>query len=82
MFGAHVADAAGNHDRLVVAANLIVPEGPRYEVRLEGAKVAGEIRSAEFVVERGTADWPFDHDFERSGQVIRVWEIRIPRVAP
>ena len=44
--GADVADAAGDHDRLVIAAHLAG------DLLLERAEIAGEVRPAELVVER------------------------------
>src|SRR5439155_16898804 len=51
-----VADAARDHDRLVEAADGSV------RFHLEGAEVAGEIGTAEFVVERGRAYRSLEHD--------------------
>ena len=52
----NAAQAAGNHNRFVVAANLTV------ELLFKSAEVAQEVRTAEFVVERCAADRAFDHD--------------------
>ena len=51
-----VAHAAGDHDRLVIAAHLA---GDRL---LERAEIAEEVRPAELVVERRAADRTFEHD--------------------
>ncbi len=51
-----VADAAGKHDRLVVAAHLAA------DLLLEGAEITRQVRAAEFVVERRRADRPVEHD--------------------
>src|SRR5207237_9575601 len=71
MRGVDVADAAGEHDRLVIAAGL----------RLEGAEVAAEVRAAELVVVRGGADRRLEHDFER-GRDVRgpALGLRLPRM--
>ena len=62
--GAHVADAARQHDRLVVA-----PRGARH-LLLVDAEVAGEVGAAELVVEGGGPDRAFDHDGERGGDAV------------
>ncbi len=54
-----VADATGDHDRFVIAAHCPC------DALLEGAKVAGEVGPAEFIVERGPADGAFQHDLQR-----------------
>ena len=56
---ADAADAARQHDGLVVAAPL---PGDGF---FEGAEIAGQIGAAEFVVERRGADRAFEHDRER-----------------
>ena len=55
----NAAQAARNHNRFVVAANLTV------EFFFKGAEVAQEVRAAEFVVERRAADGAFNHDVQR-----------------
>ncbi|OIQ70388.1 hypothetical protein GALL_480000 [mine drainage metagenome] len=57
------ADAAGQHDRLVVAP---VATG---RVLLEHAEHAAQIGTAELVVERRRADRPVEHDLQRAGGV-------------
>ena len=52
----NAAQAAGNHNRFVVAANLTV------KLLFKGTEVAQEVRAAEFVVERRAADGAFNHD--------------------
>ena len=69
-----VADAAGDHDRLVVAAHLA------RHFLLEGAEGAGQIRPAEFVVEGGGADRPLDHDVERRGDALGLAVGLLPRL--
>ena len=71
---ADVADAAGDHDRLVVAAHLAG------DLLLERAEVAGEVRPAELVVERGGADRAFEHDDERRRDAVRLAGVRFPRL--
>ncbi len=61
--GGDVADAAGDHDRFVVPAQ-------QRHVRSAGelfvaAEEAGEVRAAEFVVERRGADRALEHDRQR-----------------
>ena len=52
----NAAQAAGDHNRFVVAANLTV------KLLFKSAEVAQEVRAAEFVVERRAADGAFNHD--------------------
>src|SRR5205823_5149294 len=59
MRGVDRADAAREHDGLVVTAEHAA------DFRFEGAEVAAEIRPAELVVERSRADRSFEHDVER-----------------
>ena len=59
MVGVDLADATGDHDRLVVTAHLAI------ESLFETAKITGEIRPAEFVVERCSADRAVDHNLQR-----------------
>ena len=71
---ADVAQATGEHDRLVVAAHLA-----RYHF-FEGAKVAAQIGATEFIVERRTAERTLNHDFKRAGDTARLAMIRFPRL--
>ncbi|MND85833.1 hypothetical protein D3C80_777720 [compost metagenome] len=68
MFGADVAHAAGEHDRLVVAAYFLTVGG--VDGLLEGTEVAGQGRTAELVVERGAAQRAFDHDVQRGDDAL------------
>ena len=72
MFRGNVADAAGNHDRLVIAAHFTA------EFLLETAEVTRQIGSAEFVVEGRRADRAFDHDVERRGDALGLAVVRFP----
>ena len=71
--GADVADAAREHDRLVVAAD------DAGHLLLVGAEVAGEVGPAELVVEGGRADRPLDHDRERRGDPVGPRLAALPR---
>jgi hypothetical protein len=67
--GRDVADAAGDHDRFVVAAHqplLVTGE------LLVGAEIAGQVRAAELVVEGGGADRTLEHDGQRRGDACRA----------
>ena len=57
------AQAAGQHDRLVVGAHQAGLVGGL----LEAAEIARQRRAAEFVVERGGTDRAVGHDFQRRG---------------
>ena len=63
----------GDHDRLVVAALLLLQiRLPRAAVGnglLVFAEIAEQIRAAKFVVERRTTERPLDHDLQRAGDV-------------
>ncbi len=60
-----IAYAARNHDRLVIAAHFAG------HVLFIGAKVAREIRPAEFIVERRATDGAVDHDLQRGADTRR-----------
>ena len=68
------AQAAGDHDRLVVAAHRAG------DILLIGAEVAGQVRAAEFVVEGGRANRAFEHDVERRGDARRAAVGVFPRL--
>src|SRR6218665_181257 len=61
------AQTAGEHDGLVVAAHHGISAATH--ALLVFAKVARQIRAAEFVVERGSAQGAFEHDLQRAGNV-------------
>ena len=73
---ADVAEAARDHDGLVVAAHL--GTGRTRHFHLEGAEIAGQVGAAKFVVEGGAADGPLQHDVERRGDAARLAEILLP----
>src|ERR1051325_8465932 len=54
-----IADTAGDHDRLVIAAHILL------HALLEGAEVACQVWAAEFVVEGSAPDWTIEHDLQR-----------------
>src|SRR3989344_5582830 len=56
MFFADIAESTGKHDWLVIAAHFT------RGVEFETAEVTGDIRPAEFVIERRAANRPFEHD--------------------
>ena len=68
------ADAAREHDGLVVGAH----EARRFGRQFETAEIAGEVRSAEFVVERGAAERTVEHDLERARHARIQRAIRFP----
>ena len=67
---ANVAQAAGDHDGLVIAAHA--PGIFTLHMLLECSEITADRRTAELVVERGGADRPFDHDVERRGDALRL----------
>ena len=58
MFGADITHATGDHDRLVVAADLAI------KFCLERPEIAADIGSSEFIVECGAADGRLDHNVQ------------------
>ena len=74
------AQAAGQHDRLVVGAAEGASIGRVALRQLEAAEVAQQVRPAEFVVERGAAQRAVEHDLQRRrhARVERAW--RLPRL--
>ena len=54
-----IAQTAGNHNRLVIAAHAAVVFG------FKGAEIAEQVGAAEFVVERRAAQRAVDYDVER-----------------
>jgi hypothetical protein len=61
-----IADAARDHDRLVVAAYAAT------NLHLERAEVAGQVRPPELVVERRRADRTVEHDRKRRCDALRL----------
>ena len=84
MLGADVAETAGEHDGLVIAAQLgrAVRSG---DGLLEGAEVTRQVGPAELVVEGGGADRPFKHDVECGDDTHRLAVViglgQLPRLA-
>src|SRR5690606_14444132 len=76
VLGADVAHATGDHDRLVVATDFRATG--RLHGLLEGTEVAGQVGTAEFVVERGAAQRAVDHDLQRSNDATRLAVILFP----
>ncbi len=61
-----VAQAAGDHDRLVVAVHGAA------DVLLKGTEIAGQVGTPEFIVERGAAERAVDHDLQRRRDAVRL----------
>ena len=74
----NIAKAAGDHDRLVVTAPFI-PIDPR-GFDFQGAEIAAQIRTAELVVEGGTAQRPLDHDVKGRGNAPGAAVVVFPRL--
>src|SRR6185312_10036198 len=75
---AHVPQAAGNHDGLVIAphaARIFIAR----KALLEGAEVPTDRRPPKLVIEGSRADRPLDHDLQRRGDALRPSEILLPR---
>ena len=71
---ADVAEAAGDHDRLVIAAHLA------RDFLLERAEITQQVRAPEFVVERRSPDGPFEHDVERGRDAAGLAVMALPRL--
>ena len=69
MLTADIADTAGDHDRLVIAAHFITIDTRR--LNFQGAEVTVQIGAAKFVIERGAAERAFNHDIQRRGNAVR-----------
>ena len=74
LFRLNIAQAAGNHNRLVVAVNRAV------FLRFKGAEIAQEVRAAEFVVERRAAERAVGHDVQGRSDVFGFAVILLPRL--
>ena len=72
MFSANVAHAAGDHDRLVIAADFSA------HVLFERPKISREIRPPELVVERRGADRSIEHDRKRRRDAVGLSGVRFP----
>ncbi len=72
---AHVAEAARDHDRLVVPADV---RARLIEGLLERAEIARDAGPAEFVVERRGAERTVEHDLEGTRDARGLAEIRLP----
>jgi hypothetical protein len=68
--GGDVADAAGEHDRLVIATHepVVAAAGEL----LVAAEITGQVRAAELVVEGRRADRAFEHDRQRRSDACRA----------
>ena len=65
-----------DHDGFVIAAHRAA------HFLFKSAEVTGEIRAAEFVVERRAANRPVDHDLQGRGRCDPACRIRLPRAEP
>ncbi|VVN54632.1 hypothetical protein PS685_01619 [Pseudomonas fluorescens] len=78
VFGADVAHAAGQHDRLVVTTHFFATGGG--DGLLECTEVTGQGRTTEFIVECSTAQRAFDHDVQRGNNALRLAVRHFPRL--
>ena len=73
---ADVAETAGQHDGLVVAAQLgAVGAG---HLLLEGAEIAAQVGTTELVVEGGRADGALEHDVQRRDDAPGLAVVHLP----
>ncbi len=79
LIAADVAEAAGEHDRLVIAPHL-QPRRPVHAL-LVGPEKAGQRRAAELVVEARGAQRAGEHDLQRAGQLRRPCRPAFPFAA-
>ncbi len=75
---AHIAEAPGDHDGLVVAANHGAPGF--LTALLESSEISAGIRAAELIVECGGSQGRGNHDVERRGDAFRFAEVLFPRL--
>ena len=68
----NIAKSAGNHDRLVIAADTAGSHG------LESTEIAGQVRSPELIVECSSAQRPIGHDLQRSDDSIGLTVAGLP----
>jgi len=85
--GPDVAQAAREHDRLVVAAKFgggraVRGNGPYRgrDFRLVGAEIAVDGGAAEFVIEGGAAERALDHNVEGGDNAARFAVVLFPRL--
>ncbi|CCJ76360.1 conserved hypothetical protein [Cronobacter muytjensii 530] len=76
--GADVADAAREHNRLVIAAQLFAVVARHF--LFISTEIAVQRRAAKFVVERRAAKRAVGHNVERGDDAIRLAEILFPRL--
>src|SRR5690606_30591136 len=78
MLLADIAEATGDHDRLVVAAHFIAVDTRRLD--FQRAEITTDIRATEFVVERGATNRALDHDVECRDNTRRLAVVTFPRL--
>ncbi len=57
-----IAQATGNHDRLVITTQFIAIHTRRLD--FQGPEVTTQVRTTKFVIERRRANGAFDHDIQ------------------
>ena len=72
LLGLNAAEAAGDHDRLVIATHFIL------HALLEGTEITGQVGTAEFVVEGRRTQRAFDHDVEGRGNALGLAVVFLP----
>ena len=75
MFGAHTAQSARNHYRLVIPTVVFAGIGICH---FKGSKVTAQRRPAKFVVEARGSDWALKHDLQRAGDLLRFTNSGFP----
>ena len=76
LLGQDVADTAGEHDRLVIAAHFLALL--RGYLLLEAAEIAADVRTAELIVEGSGAEGTVDHDLQCRGDAFRLAVVLFP----
>ena len=78
VLGADVAEAARDHDRLVIA---VAPRRSAVllDLHLEACGSSRQVRAAELVVERGAAQRRLDHDLQRARDPVGLAVVLLPR---
>ncbi len=74
-----ITDTAGQHDRLVITAQLRTYARPD-DFLLIAAKIAAQVRATEFIIEGRSANRPVEHNIQCRGDATRLAEILFPRL--
>ena len=74
MIGADIAVTPGDHNRLVIAATLVV------KIHFKAAHIAADIGATKFVVKGGSTNRAFKHNIQRRDNALRLAILFFPRL--